>query len=207
MFLFQKCLGKFDLNNNKEYKSSRYNHFRKITKSLLNEERLSPSLIAKRILNSLDSNAFDIKVYKVVFLLSFYYVESNIVDKRIRDALPSIKVVVDSNKDVFINSELNVRWMPIAILRQDSIGKAVAIVKKGPMGLVENERNFKEGGILPEKDDELYQLIKQTTVLVDGSFDDFAAPAILWFKDGQMMGKIGVPDEDELLNILNYIKK
>lgn len=101
--IFQSCFSKYDFDKSEKYKASRFKKFRNSTTNMSRVDIDQSSHIAQEMLKSLDSNAFDIEIYKIAFLLSFYNIESNMVEKRIRDALPSVMLVIHSNKDIFIN--------------------------------------------------------------------------------------------------------
>jgi len=110
-------------------------------------------------------------------------------------------------ESVFSKTDLNIKWMPIAVLSKSSEGKAVAILKKGKKGLHENEINFTKGGIKEAVDEKLLIEIKKTSEYGETLLPNFGAPSLIWFKDNKPMGRVGVPSEKEFRELLKYIGK
>lgn len=119
----------------------------------------------------------------------------------------------ESTRKFVDNGSLKVHWLPVAFLTQDSLGKVAAFVQsEDPVsGLNEGEKSFREGGLVPLKE----EAIKDSTMeLADQniqfmrSFDSNGTPTIV-YKTTE--GKVYTIDrsipEDELQELIDSISK
>jgi len=101
---------------------------------------------------------------------------------------------------------VSVAWVPAAVIKQSSIGKAAAVLKGGIPVLVKDETHFDEsgesGGIQPVKAQRWIRQVRDNTVLLDRDGGPSAVPTLVW-RDakGSIHSKVGVMGKKRLLKL------
>lgn len=108
------------------------------------------------------------------------------------------------NESMIRKNGVNIKWLPVGALSNDSVLKAAAILKKGKAGLAENEG---KGSIQGIDDKDMVAAVENTLYLVTQSIPKLVTPSLIWFKDGKMMVKRGAPGKVEFEKIIKFAGK
>ena len=105
---------------------------------------------------------------------------------------------------------VHIAWVPTAVIKQSSIGKAAAVLKGGLPALVDDETHFnvggESGGIKPIKAKRWIRQVRDNTVLLDRDGRTSAVPTLVW-RDGSgaVHIKVGVIGRQKLVKLAHAI--
>ena len=103
--ILSECLNIHKKDQSEEYQNSRYAKYRDAIRKSYEREDVSPEVVSQNILSILDSNDFELLIYKIPLLTQLYYMESEQVERNKRDALPSIELTIHSDSSMYVNGK------------------------------------------------------------------------------------------------------
>lgn len=117
--------------------------------------------------------------------------------------------VIQAHKAKLKSYNVGVKWIPVAILKQSSLGKGAAALEQGKKGLVFGQGDFDEineiGGLKPSDTKSYVRQVARNTriMLLDGHAT--ATPTLLWRNADGRHVTIGKPSKKELMRVVRSI--
>ncbi|GEM_PF-4859839 len=109
------------------------------------------------------------------------------------------------NKKEFNDTGVGLRWIPAAVLSDESLRRGAAVLKLGLKGLVDNFDKFEHRGPLGGVSDKvLLRAVSRNTEILLNSGQPLATPILAWKgKSGELKFLVGAPTGAQVTEIFN----
>lgn len=114
------------------------------------------------------------------------------------------------NESAILSDGVRIRWVPVAVVSQDSGGRGAAVLQGGLGAWQMNEDAYsaasEQGGIPPSNDPKALAAVAANTALLMRDGQPTATPTLVWRTSDGVKVEVGAPDDTELLAIMKSVQ-